>query len=131
MAILGSLVSAGLAGEPREVTVALDGSGQFTSVQAAVDRAPSGSRDRFIIHIKPGVYRERVTVPSDKTFLTFHGDDAKTTVITFDMHPMPNPKGGRDLITFDTPTVFIQANDFTAENITSKTRPGGKGRRWL
>ncbi len=115
------------AGQAREVTVAADGSGQFTRVQQAVDHAPSHSRDRFVIHIKPGIYKERVTVPPDKTFLTFRGDDAQTTIITFDMHPMPNPNGGRALITFDTPTVFIQANDFTAENITFENSAGRQG----
>lgn len=114
-------------GESREVTVAADGTGQFSSVQRAVDAAPSYSRQRFVIHIKPGIYKERVTVPPDKTFLTFRGDDAKTTVITFDVHPGPNPKGGRPLITFDTPTVFIQADDFTAENITFENSAGRQG----
>ena len=80
-------------GKPAEVIVAADGSGQYRSVQQAVDSAPSHSHQRFVIHIKPGIYKERVTVPSDKTFLTLRGDDAKTTVITFDMHPMPNPNG--------------------------------------
>ncbi len=112
--------------QPREITVAADGSGQFKSVQEAVDRAPSHSRQRFVIHIKPGIYKERVTVPADKTFLTLRGDDAKTTVITFDVHPGPGPNG-RALITFDTPTVFIQANDFTAENITFENSAGRQG----
>jgi len=112
----------------RELTVAADGTGQFKSVQEAVDHAPSHSRERFVIHIKPGIYKERVTVPPEKTFLTLRGDDAKTTVITFDVHPAPTggPKG-RALITFDTPTVFIQGNDFTAENITFENSAGRQG----
>lgn len=125
--IYAVVLCAGARGQAREITVAADGSGQFTSVQKAVDSAPSHSRERSVIHIKPGIYRERVTVPPDKTFLTLHGDDAMTTVITFDMHPMPNPNGGRALITFDTPTVFIQANDFTAENITFENSAGRQG----
>jgi pectinesterase len=111
-----------------ELTVAADGTGQFKSVQEAVDRAPSHSRQRFVIHIKPGVYKERVTVPPEKTFLTLRGDDAKTTVITFDVHPAPTGgPNGRALITFDTPTVFIQGNDFSAENITFENSAGRQG----
>jgi pectinesterase len=111
-----------------ELLVAADGTGQFKSVQEAVDHAPSHSRRRFVIHIKPGIYKERVTVPPEKTFLTLRGDDAKTTVITFDMHPAPTGgPNGRALITFDTPTVFIQANDFTAENITFENSAGRQG----
>jgi pectinesterase len=113
---------------PRELLVATDGTGQFKSIQEAVDRAPSHSRERFVIHIRPGVYKERVTVPPEKTFLTLRGEDAKTTVITFDVHPAPTGgPSGRALITFDTPTVFIQANDFTAENLTFENSAGRQG----
>lgn len=127
MPIPALLLAATLAGQPREVTVAADGTGRFTSIQQAVNSAPSYSRQRFVIHIKPGIYKERVTVPPEKTFLTFRGDDAKTTVITFDTHPGPNPNGGRPLITFGTPTVFVQADDFTAENITFENSAGRQG----
>jgi pectinesterase len=130
IAISFSVVAACAAAQSnlRELTVAADGSGQFKSVQEAVDRAPSHSHERFVIHIKPGIYKERVTVPPEKTFLTLRGDDAKTTVITFDVHPAPTGgPNGRALITFDTPTVFIQANDFTAENITFENSAGRQG----
>jgi pectinesterase len=137
MKLLGIALAAGFAvasaaaqsapGSP-ELTVAADGTGQFKSVQDAVDRAPSHSHRRFVIHIKPGIYKERITVPPEKTFLTLRGDDAKTTVITFDVHPAPaGGPNGRALITFDTPTVFIQANDFTAENITFENSAGRQG----
>ncbi len=120
-----SLVAA--AGLHAQVVVAADGSGQFKSVQQAVDAAPSHSRTRVVIHIKPGVYRERVTVPPQKTFLTFEGEAPLTTVITAGVHAgMPGPNG-RPLITFDTPTVFIQANDFTAENLTFENSAGSQG----
>src|SRR5664280_2847077 len=83
-----------------ESTVAADGSGQFRTVQQAVDAAPSHSLTRFVIHIKPGTYPERVTVPPEKTFLALRGDDAKTTVITARVHAgLPGPNG-RPLITF-------------------------------
>src|SRR5580692_8802966 len=115
-------------GNQADLVVATDGSGRFKSVQQAVDYAPSHSRQRFVIRIKPGIYKERVTVPPEKTFLTLRGDDAKTTIITFDAHPAPTGgPNGRALITFDTPTVFIQANDFTAENITFENSAGRQG----
>src|SRR5688572_22920648 len=63
----------------KTLTVASDGSGDFASVQAAVDAAPANSAERVVIHIKPGTYKERVHVRKDKPRLTFRGDDAKTT----------------------------------------------------
>lgn len=110
-----------------DTVVAADGSGQFKTVQQAVDSAPSHSRARFVIHIKPGIYEERVTVPPEKTYLTLKGDDALTTVITAAIHAgMPGP-GGSPLNAFGTPTVFIQANDFTAENLTFENSAGRQG----
>lgn len=127
-AVLLSLLAAALpAALHAQTVVAADGSGQFRTVQQAVDAAPAHSRTRLVIHIKPGAYQERVTVPPEKTFLTLQGDDPRTTVITAGVHAgMPGPNG-RPLITFGTPTVFIQANDFTAENLTFENSAGPRG----
>src|SRR5207253_3535040 len=46
-----------------DIVVALDGSGQFKSVQDAIMSVPSGSRTKpVVIHIKPGVYRELIYI---------------------------------------------------------------------
>jgi pectinesterase len=110
-----SLTAAG-----RELTVGPKG--QYQTVQAAVDAAAPHS----VIHIQPGVYQERVVVPYGKPFLTFRGDDPLTTVITNNSHAgLPGPKG--PINTFATQTVFIQANDFTAENLTFENSAGNQG----
>ncbi|KAG9443000.1 hypothetical protein H6P81_018854 [Aristolochia fimbriata] len=64
------------------VVVAQDGSGQFTTVSAAVAAAPSHSRKPFGIFIKPGVYYENVRVPEEKTRLAFIGAGMGVTVIS-------------------------------------------------
>jgi pectinesterase len=110
--------SLGAAG--RELTVGPKG--QYQTVQAAVDAASPHS----VIHIQSGVYKERVVVPYAKPFLTFRGDDPLTTVITNNSHAgLPGPKG--PINTFATQTVFIQANDFTAENLTFENSAGNQG----
>ncbi|KAG9441394.1 hypothetical protein H6P81_017248 [Aristolochia fimbriata] len=63
------------------VVVALDGSGDFTTVSAAVAAAPSHSRKYFGIFIRPGVYHEQVRVPAEKTRLAFLGSGIGVTVI--------------------------------------------------
>ena len=79
-----------------------------------------------MIHIQPGVYQERIVVPYAKPFLTFRGDDPLATVITNNSHAgLPGPKG--PINTFATQTVFIQANDFTAENLTFENSAGNQG----
>src|ERR1017187_1174157 len=82
------LSACSLAAADGELTVGPKG--QYQTVQAAVDAAAPHS----VIHIQPGVYKERVVVPYAKPFLTFRGDDPGTTVITNNSHAgLPGPKG--------------------------------------
>src|SRR5437660_8786876 len=66
------------------LTVAGDGTGDFSSVQAAVDAVPDGTP--AMIRIRRGVYREVVRVPATKTHVTMFGTtgDPADVVIDFD-----------------------------------------------
>jgi pectin methylesterase-like acyl-CoA thioesterase len=101
-----------------DATVAADGSGTHTTVQAAVDAAPAGRTTPWVIAIKPGRYEGHVVVPADKPFLAFHGEDAATTVITDGRNFNTLKPDGTKYSTPDSATAHIQANNFTAENIT-------------
>ena len=46
------------------VTVAQDGSGDYTTVQAALNAVPSNNKTPFIIYIKNGVYKEKILLDS-------------------------------------------------------------------
>lgn len=63
--------------------VAKDGSGQFKSVQQAVNACPDKNPGRCIIHIKAGVYNEQVIIPKKKNNIFLFGDGARKTVITY------------------------------------------------
>ncbi|MDZ7691464.1 MAG: pectinesterase family protein [Balneolaceae bacterium] len=65
-----------------EFLVAQDGSGDFTSIQAAIDASKSFPYERITIHIKNGVYREKVKVHSWNTKLTLMGESEDSTIIT-------------------------------------------------
>ncbi|WP_203917878.1 pectinesterase family protein [Rugosimonospora africana] len=102
------------------VVVAGNGSGDFTSVQAAVDAAPSGNTHRYTIRIRPGTYKELVTIPADKPYLSFVGTGrrASDVVITYDnANGTPKPGGGT-YGTSGSASVTIDGNDFTARNLT-------------
>jgi pectinesterase len=97
------------------VVVAQDGSGDFPTIQRAVDHAldnAPANRGRLIIEIRPGTYKERVILPKDMPDVTFRGSDAKTTIITSDMSA--KVAGG----TFLSATVTVYGDGFEAENIT-------------
>src|SRR5690348_7319548 len=53
--------------------VAKDGSGNYTTVQAAVNAVPANNAGRYTITIKPGTYREIVSIPSNKPYISFVG----------------------------------------------------------
>ncbi len=98
---------------PMQVTVAADGSGDFKTIQMAIDHAPFvPAGQRLNIEIRPGIYKERLVVPQDRARTTFLGQDAATTVITAAMSA--KEAGG----TFFSSTVDVQGGEFHAENIT-------------
>ena len=47
------------------ITVASDGSGDFTSIMEAVKAAPNNSLARFVIYIKKATYKEYVSIPQN------------------------------------------------------------------
>ena len=65
------------------VTVALDGTGDFNSIAAAIQAAPNNSHIPFAIYVKEGVYFESIYVGPKKTNLIIFGDGMSKTVITF------------------------------------------------
>ncbi|MBL7253471.1 pectinesterase family protein [Paractinoplanes lichenicola] len=67
------------------VVVAKDGSGQYTTVQAAINAVPANNTTRRVISIKPGTYREIVTIPANKPLITLQGlgtSNAQTTIVS-------------------------------------------------
>jgi pectinesterase len=111
----------------RKIIVAADGSGQYTTVQAAVDTVKPNNTIPTTIFIRPGTYKERIVVPQGKRYVRFEGQDAEKTVLTFDLHAnIPDPNG-KPIGTFRTPTVFIEAENFSAKNITFANTAGPKG----
>jgi hypothetical protein len=102
-----------VAGDIRTV-VALDGSGDFPTIQRAVDHildhAPRNV-SRAILEIRPGVYRERVKIPRDKLNFTFAGADAASTTISANVSAAA--AGG----TFFSPVVEVNGDGFEAHDI--------------
>lgn len=122
-----SIAAIGFAAETTLV-VAADGSGRFTKVQDAIMAVPDGRADSpVIIRIKPGTYKEPIYVQREKRFFHLVGEDPKTTILTFDLHAKMKDKDGREIGTFRTPSVYIDADDFTAENLTFENSAGPVG----
>ncbi|WP_433043632.1 pectinesterase family protein [Dactylosporangium sp. CS-033363] len=94
-------------------TVAADGSGTYRTVQAAIDAVPANNTSRRTITIKAGTYREIVTIPANKPFITLQGlgSGPSNTVIV-------NNHNAGTYGTSGSATLFVNGHDFVATNLT-------------
>ncbi|QHL86731.1 pectin esterase [Nibribacter ruber] len=106
----------------KQLVVAQDGSGDYTTVQSAVDAVPAFPENRIEIHIKNGTYKEKIVVSSWKTKISFIGEDKEKTILVWD-----DFSGKGDINTFNSYTVLVQGNEFRAENITFQNSAGPVG----
>ena len=114
-----------------DATVAQDGSGQYTSVQDAINhvQARSSKNDRkWMILIRPGVYRELVYIQREFSNLAIIGEDAERTILTYDLNAKMRGLDGKAIGTFRTPTLYIDADDAVFQNLTvANTAAPGAG----
>jgi pectinesterase/pectate lyase len=98
------------------VMVAKDGSGSFTTVQAAIDAVAAGGT----VSVKPGTYREVITVPAGKTGITLRGTTGKASdvVVDYDNASGTKKPDGSTYGTTGSATATIAANGFTATALT-------------
>lgn len=97
-----------------DAVVAQDGSGDYLSVQAAIDAAPAGRALPWLIFIKNGEYKEHVDVPATKPYLHFIGQTRDGVVIKDD-----RLSGGDNAVHVSVgATVVVNANNTFFENLT-------------
>ena len=74
-----------------DAVVAADGTGDYTTVQEAIDNAPTGRTHPYLIFVKNGVYDGLVRIPEDKPFIHLIGQDRDRTIIQYKIN-----SGGED-----------------------------------
>lgn len=120
--VLFAVISVSFAQYKTQYTVAADGTGEYTSIQAVLTVCKAFPDQRIEIHIKPGVYKEKVEIFSWTTRISLLGQNADSTVITFDDHT-----GKGSIMTFTSYTFKVMGDDFYAENITFENTAGRVG----
>lgn len=112
----------------REITVSKDGSGEFTSVQEAVNSARDLGPGEVLIHIKNGTYHEKLEIPSWKHKIRLKGESKEKTIITNDDHSgRKDPVTQKTLSTFTSYTVLVRGEDVTIENLTIENSSCNEG----
>ncbi len=106
-------------------TVAQDGSGDFTSIKAAILACKAFPDEPITLFIKKGVYEEKIEVYEWNTNLTIRGENRDSTIISWDDH-FHRVNLGRNS-TFHTFTLKIAADDVTLENLTIHNTAGPVG----
>ncbi|MDE6684248.1 MAG: Ig-like domain-containing protein, partial [Duncaniella sp.] len=103
-----------------DMIVAADGSGDYTSLQAAIDAAPAGAIKPWLIFVKNGNYKEHIDIPKNKPFMHIIGQDRDKTVILDD-----KLCGGDNALHVSVgATVVVNSDDCFFENITLENSYG-------
>ncbi|MBC2605577.1 pectinesterase family protein [Pelagicoccus albus] len=124
---LALLSSSPLYGDEPDFVVALDGSGDFTSIQAAIDAVPEFRKQRTIIYVKPGLYEERLTLASTKNLVSLIGEDANSTIVATEMHAKTLNRFGEEVGTTGSSGFFVFGSGFICKNMTFENRAGPVG----
>ena len=102
--------------------VAKDGSGDYTTIQEAINAVWVYQDQRTIIEVRNGVYKEKVVVPASMINVSLIGEDRDKTIITYADNANINHMG-----TFRSYTLLVHGDGFRGENLTienSSTMPG-------
>lgn len=116
-----------------EITVAQDGSGNYKTIQEAVNSVRDLGEKEVKIQVKNGTYKEKLIIPSWKIRISIIGEDTENTIITFDDYSGKANSSGKDafgnakLSTYTSFTVLVQGNDIHLENLTIINSAGRVG----
>ncbi|KAK1370723.1 Pectinesterase [Heracleum sosnowskyi] len=103
-----------------DVVVAKDGSGKYKTIKEALKDIPKSSNKSFVMHIKEGVYEEKVEIFSNMTHLIMIGDGPNKTKITGKLNRVDGTT------TYQSATVAIRGDYFIAKDIGFENSAGSE-----
>ena len=126
-------LAAGKYDNPDTIVVARDGSGEFRTIDEAIEVCRAFMDYHKVIYIKKGTYKEKLIIPSWLQNIELCGESKEETIITYDDHanvkvilgtaaPREQPMG-----TFRTYTLKVEGNDITLKNLTIENNSARKG----
>ena len=132
-ALPSAISAAGKYDNPDTIVVARDGTGEFRTVDEAIEVCRAFMDYHKVIYIKKGTYKEKLIIPSWLQNIELCGESKEETIITYDDHanvkvilgtaaPREQPMG-----TFRTYTLKVEGNDITLKNLTIENNSARKG----
>jgi pectinesterase len=103
-------------------TVAKDGTGDYNTIQDAIDAMRVYPLAPITLYIKNGTYREKIELPAPNTDVSFIGENVDSTIIVYDDY-----SGKGKHTTFTSYTAKISGNRFRAANISFVNSAGPVG----
>ena len=107
--------------------VATDGTGDFRTVQEAINAVPHFRKNETRIFIKNGIYKEKLVLAGSKTNVVFIGEDRDQTILTYDDFAQKKNRFGEEVGTTGSTSFFVFGDGFRAENITFENSSGPVG----
>lgn len=109
-----------------DFVVAKDGSGDFFTIQEAIDAVPDFRKNvRTTILVRKGVYKEKLVVPPSKINLSLVGEEG--AVLTYDDYADKPNRFGEKTGTSGSATCYLYAPDCYVENLTFENSSGPVG----
>jgi len=122
LALVATLLPIGAANKydnPDTIVVSRDGTGEFRTIDDAIEVCRAFMEYHKVIFVKNGVYKEKLIVPQWLTNIEILGEDRDKTIITYDDHANIRLAGTeRKMGTFRTYTLKIEGSSITLKNIT-------------
>jgi len=109
------------------ITVAQDGSGDFTSIQKAINSIRDFGPAEALVKIKAGTYHEKIVIPSSKHKITFQGANKENTIITNDDYSGKTDALGEKMTTFNSYTFLVMSDDIKISDITIQNSSCNQG----
>lgn len=110
-----------------DFVVASDGSGNFKTVQEAINAVPDFRNKTTAIFIKKGIYKEKLVLAASKRYVKFIGESLKETILTYDDYNQKKNIFGEEKGTSGSSSFYIYGEGFSAENITFENSSGPVG----
>ena len=110
-----------------DYVVSKDSSGNFRTIQEAVNACRDYAERQYVIFVKNGIYEEKLLIPTWKTHITIIGQNVDSTVVTYNDYSGKTDSTGKKLRTFTSFTCQVAGNNIVFENVTFMNSAGRVG----